>query len=98
VRSVRKWLVVGGAFLDCGRGLCQWAWPDFELVPWVGVAGAFGEEVVGGGRRRIVGGGDRAAAVAFLKILGHLGEEMGGKGKAFTRAQIFFCIFFLIYI
>jgi hypothetical protein len=49
VHSVRKWLVVGGAFLDCGRGLCQWASPDFELVPWVGVAGAFGEVVVGGG-------------------------------------------------
>jgi len=49
VRSVRKWLVVGCAFLDCGRGLCQWASPDFELVPWVGVAGAFGEVVVGGG-------------------------------------------------
>jgi hypothetical protein len=49
VRSVRKWLVVGGAFLDCGHGLCQWASPDFELVPWVGVAGAFGEKVIGGG-------------------------------------------------
>jgi hypothetical protein len=68
-------------FLDCGRGLCRWASPDFELVPWAGVAGAFDEEVVGGGRRRKVGGGDRAVW-EILKILGDLGEEMGGKGKA----------------
>jgi hypothetical protein len=78
-------------------------------VLWVGVAGAFGEEVVGGGRCFFglwswlvsmgVAGlegetGDRAAAAAFLKMLGHLGEELGGKGKL-TRAGFFF-FFFLI--
>jgi hypothetical protein len=70
-------------------------------VLWVGVAGAFCEEVVAGGRRRIVGGGDRAtAAWLILKILWHLGEEMGGKEKAFTRVCNFcFCFFFkYIYI
>jgi hypothetical protein len=44
-----------------------------------------------------VGGGDRAAAAwEILKILGHLGEEMGGKGKAFTRAAVFVFDFFFI--
>jgi hypothetical protein len=98
---VGPFVLVGGAFLDCGRGLCQWASPDFELVPWVGVAGAFGEEVVGGGRRRIVGGGDRAAAAwLILKILGHLGEEMGERGSVSRVQQFLFLIFFFknIYI
>jgi hypothetical protein len=97
------WVAFGRSIFGLWCGLCRWASSDFELVLWVGVAGAFGEEVVGGGRCFFglwawlvlmgVAGlegetGDRAAA-AFLKMLGHLGEELGGKGKL-TRSGFFF--------
>jgi hypothetical protein len=70
VRSVRKWLVVGGAFLVCGRGLCQWALPDWR--------------------------GRQSSPAAFLKMLGHLGEELGGKGKL-TRAGFCWLFFFFFF-
>jgi hypothetical protein len=43
------------------------------------------------GRCRI-GGGDRAVAAGFLKMLGHLREELWGK-KKLTRAGFFFYFF-----
>jgi hypothetical protein len=77
----RPFVLVGGAFLDCGRDLCQWASPDFELVPWVGVPGAFGEEVVGGGRCFFgLWAWPDFELVPWVGVAGAFGEEVVGGG------------------